>query len=68
MADPVGRAVDIELPGYGPIPESRVTAQIIGEIRSERTSGLHVPLEHTDARTEGSGLLVCDFKLANQQT
>ncbi|MCG6925303.1 MAG: ABC transporter permease [Acidobacteria bacterium] len=45
MADPVGRAVDMSVPGYGPIPESRVTAQIIGVIRSERTSGPEAPLE-----------------------
>jgi putative ABC transport system permease protein len=45
MARPVGRAVDIYLPGYGPIPESRVSPQIVGVIRNERTGGLHAPLE-----------------------
>jgi putative ABC transport system permease protein len=45
MAHPVGRAVGIDLPGYGPIPESPVSAQIVGVIRNERTGGLHAPIE-----------------------
>jgi putative ABC transport system permease protein len=45
MANPVGRAVVTYLPGYGPITESRVSAQIVGVIRNERTGGLHAPIE-----------------------
>jgi predicted permease len=45
VADPVGRTVDVDVPGYGPIPESIVTAQIVGVIRSERTRGPQAPLE-----------------------
>ena len=45
MAKPVGRRVGIDVPGYGPIPESRVNTQIVGVIRSERTSGLNAPPE-----------------------
>ncbi len=45
MARPVGRAVETYLPGYGPIPESRVRPQIVGVIRNERTGGLHAPVE-----------------------
>ena len=45
MANPVGRVVTTYLPGYGPIPESRVNPQIVGVIRNERTGGLHAPLE-----------------------
>jgi predicted permease len=45
LASPVGRTVVIGLPGYGPIPESRVTAQIVGVIRNERTGGLHAAIE-----------------------
>jgi putative ABC transport system permease protein len=45
MANPVGRVVRIDLPGYGPIPESLVSVQIAGVIRNERTGGLHTPLE-----------------------
>ena len=45
MANPVGRTVGIDLPGYGPIPESTANVQIVGVIRSERTGGLHVPQE-----------------------
>ncbi|MFZ0961948.1 MAG: ABC transporter permease [Terriglobia bacterium] len=45
MANPVGRTVLMDLPGYGPIPESVVNVQIVGVIRSERTSGLHAPQE-----------------------
>jgi predicted permease len=45
MVNPVGRAVGIHLPGYGPIPESPVSVQIVGVIRNERTGGLHAPLE-----------------------
>jgi predicted lysophospholipase L1 biosynthesis ABC-type transport system permease subunit len=33
------------LPGYGPIPESLVSAQIVGVIRNERTGGLQAPIE-----------------------
>jgi len=43
MANPVGRAVGIALPGYGAIPESQVNVQIVGVIRNERTGGLHAP-------------------------
>ena len=43
MANPVGRVVGIDLPGYGPIPESLVNVQIVGVIRNERTSGLQAP-------------------------
>ncbi len=45
IANPVGRTVGIDVPGYGPIPESRVNLQIVGVIRSERTAGLHAPPE-----------------------
>jgi putative ABC transport system permease protein len=41
--DPVGRIVNISLPGYGPIPESGVNVRIVGVIRSERTSELQDP-------------------------
>jgi predicted permease len=40
MANPVGRTMLMDLPGYGPIPESVVNVQIVGVIRSERTGGL----------------------------
>src|SRR5262249_4998249 len=43
--NPVGRAVGIYLLGYGAIPESRVSVQIVGVIRNKRTGGLHVPAE-----------------------
>jgi len=43
VRDPVGRTVSIELPGYGSIPESDVNLQIVGVIRSERTSDLQDP-------------------------
>jgi len=43
IANPVGRTVGIDVPGYGPIPESVVNVQIVGVIRSERTGGLHRP-------------------------
>ena len=43
--NPVGRTVGVDVPGYGPIPESFVKMQIVGVIRSERTSGLHAPPE-----------------------
>lgn len=45
MAHPVGRTVITYLPGYGPIPESRVTPQIVGVVRNERTDGLRAPVE-----------------------
>jgi predicted permease len=40
VANPVGRTVAIDVPGYGPIPESRVNMQIVGVIRGEHTSRL----------------------------
>jgi predicted permease len=46
MTNPVGRALITYLPGYGPIPESRASVQIVGVIRNERTGGLHAPMEH----------------------
>jgi MacB-like periplasmic core domain/FtsX-like permease family len=45
IANPVGRTVGIDVPGYGPIPESLVKLQIVGVIRSERTAGLNAPPE-----------------------
>ncbi len=45
VANPVGRIVETSLTGYGPIPESKVNAQIVGVIRNERTRGLHAPPE-----------------------
>lgn len=45
MKNPVGRAVDVYLPGYGPKPESPANVQIVGVIRNERTAGLHAPVE-----------------------
>jgi putative ABC transport system permease protein len=45
MAKPVGRTVRIDVPGYGPIPESEVNMEIVGVIRGERTSGLNAPPE-----------------------
>ena len=45
MTSPVGRVVTTDLPGYGPIPESRVDPQIVGVIRNEHTGGLHAPIE-----------------------
>jgi predicted permease len=45
IANPVGRTVGIDVPGYGPIPESLVKLQIVGVIRSERTAGLRAPPE-----------------------
>jgi putative ABC transport system permease protein len=45
MANPVGRTVLMDLPGYGPIPESIVNVQIVGVIRNERTGGLQAPQE-----------------------
>jgi len=45
IVNPVGRTVGVDVPGYGPIPESFVKVQIVGVIRSERTSGLHAPPE-----------------------
>jgi putative ABC transport system permease protein len=44
-ANLVGRVVTTYLPGYGPIPESRVGVRIVGVIRNERTGGLHAPAE-----------------------
>ena len=46
VANPVGRIVRIALPGYGPIPESLVSVQIVGVIRSERTGELQAPQRH----------------------
>jgi len=45
MPHPVGRAVGVHLPGYGPIPESLVSVQIVGVIRNERTAELQAPVE-----------------------
>ena len=45
MANPVGRTVAIDVPGYGPIPETSVKLQIVGVIRSERTAGLNAAPE-----------------------
>lgn len=45
MTNPVGRVVVTYLPGYGPIPESRVAPQIVGIIRNERTGALHAAEE-----------------------
>lgn len=45
VADPIGRTVGIDVPGYGPIPESLVNTQIVGVISSERTSALNAPPE-----------------------
>jgi putative ABC transport system permease protein len=45
VAKPVGLTVGTGLPGYGPVPESLVRAQIVGVIRNERTRGLHAPFE-----------------------
>lgn len=44
-ANPVGRTVAIDVPGYGPIPEKTVNLQIVGVIRSEHTSALNAPPE-----------------------
>ena len=38
VVNPVGRTVNISLPGYGSIPESNINVRIVGVIRSERTS------------------------------
>ncbi len=43
--NPIGRIVAIDVPGYGPIPESRIKLQIVGVIRSERTAALNAPPE-----------------------
>lgn len=45
IASPVGRTVSIDVPGYGPIPETKMNLEIVGVIRSERTGGLHAPPE-----------------------
>jgi predicted permease len=45
MSTPLGRQVTIDVPGYGPIPESPVTTEIVGVIRGEHTSGLNAPPE-----------------------
>ncbi len=45
VANPIGRTVGIDVPGYGPIPESLVNTQIVGVISSERTSALNAPPE-----------------------
>jgi predicted permease len=45
MSKPVGRKVTIDVPGYGPIPESAVNTEIVGVIRGEHTSGLNAPPE-----------------------
>ncbi|HUB80594.1 MAG TPA: ABC transporter permease [Bryobacteraceae bacterium] len=45
MKNPVGRTVVTYVPGYGPIPESRVAPQIVGVIRNERVRGPQTPIE-----------------------
>jgi predicted permease len=45
MANPVGRTVGIDWPGYGTNPGSGAKVQIVGVIRNERTGGLHAPEE-----------------------
>jgi putative ABC transport system permease protein len=45
IRNPIGRIVGIDVPGYGPIPESLVKLQIVGVIRSERTAALNAPPE-----------------------
>src|SRR4029077_3550639 len=45
VANPIGRTVGIDVPGYGPIPETLLNMQIVGVIRSERTSALNAPPE-----------------------
>lgn len=45
IRNPLGRMVAIDVPGYGPIPESQIKLQIVGEIRSERTAALNAPPE-----------------------
>jgi len=45
IQNPIGRTVGIDVPGYGPIPESLVKLQIVGVIRSERTAALNAPPE-----------------------
>ncbi len=45
IANPVGRTVQIDVTGYGPVPESQVKPQIVGVIRNELTAGLHAPPE-----------------------
>jgi len=43
IRNPLGRMVAIDVPGYGPIPETQTKLQIVGEIRSERTGALNAP-------------------------
>ena len=45
IRNPIGRIVGIDVPGYGPIPESLVKLQIVGVIRSERPAALNAPPE-----------------------
>jgi putative ABC transport system permease protein len=45
IRNPIGRTVSIDVPGYGPIPESRTKLQVVGVIRSERTAALNAPPE-----------------------
>lgn len=45
ISKPIGRKVTIDVPGYGPIPESAINLEIVGIIRSEHTSGLNAPPE-----------------------
>jgi putative ABC transport system permease protein len=45
IRSPIGRVVAIDVPGYGPIPETQTKLQIVGEIRSERTAALNAPPE-----------------------
>ena len=45
IQNPLGRIVTIDVPGYGPIPETQTKLQIVGVIRSERTAALNAPPE-----------------------
>ncbi len=45
IRNPIGRVVAIDVPGYGPIPETQIKLQIVGEIRDERTGALNAPPE-----------------------
>jgi predicted permease len=45
LRDAVGRTVGIEVPGYGPIPESMVQLRVVGVIGNERTTGLNADPE-----------------------
>ena len=45
IGNPVGHAAGIYMPGYGPVPESPMTVQIVGVVHNERTRGLNAPIE-----------------------